>query len=209
MTLTVSTLDLISAGMTNKGLQQSGGIRILGFRFMFKFSVCIILLKLWTEGLHLVVMWKYKIWCFQHLALAGAGSRACQCKIFIRSKINQHHKTFILKYVHSQFTSERERRVQHEKLFKQQMYYCAQRKWLYDMTLPLKAINLYTKNGRKTAQEEANRSCCHRGKYDSLNRKFMLSLRWKCLYFCTKSLFNMFWIFADPFRPIWPGLLLV
>ena len=80
-----------------------------------------------------------------------------------------------------------------------------QRKWVYDMTSPWKVINLGGKNGRKTAQQEANRSCCHRGKYDSLNRKFMMiSLRWKCLYFCAKSLFNMFWIFADPFRPIWP-----
>ena len=48
-------------GMANKGLLQFRGIRILEFRFMLKFSVCIILLKLWTEGLHLVVIWKYKI----------------------------------------------------------------------------------------------------------------------------------------------------
>lgn len=124
---------------------------------------------------------------------------ACQCKIFIRSKINQHHKTFILKYVHSQFTSKRESESTKWEIVqitnKCILQRRAQRKWVYDMTLPLKAINLWTKNGRKTAQQEANRSCCHRGKYDSLNRKFMMiSLRWKCLYFCTKSLFNMFGI---------------
>ena len=100
-----------------RGCFSSGEFVFSGYGFMLKCWVCIILLKLWTEGLHLVVMWKYKIWCFQHLAEAGAAELA-SAKYSYGAKLINIIKHLSSKYVHSQFSSERESRVQNEKLFK-------------------------------------------------------------------------------------------